>query len=232
VSHAALVTCLLCGITLAALIEQISLFRFDLGSLPMLGVALGAIVLGGFFARRSGACPNDPMVRSSHQRITRPPTPERFNARRFRSIVSASKEPTMKTSRCLLACALLVAAGASYAEIFRCQSREGVTYQEVPCPAKAIADTVNIAAGSYPDYVAARDRLAARESAMDARLLRRLEIESAERIARDNRAAMEAQAERDRIAQQAAQASPLYIVPFAMRAPRHPPRRAWPASIR
>jgi hypothetical protein len=136
----------------------------------------------------------------------------------------------MKTSRCLLACAILVAAGASQAEIFRCQSRDGVTYQQVPCPAEAIADTVNIAA-SYPDHMAERDRLAAREAAMDARLLRRLEIESAERIARDNRAAMEAQAERDRIAQQAVQAAPLYIVPFAMRAPRQP-RRAWPAGVR
>jgi ribosomal protein S27E len=46
-SHAALVTCLLCGITLAALIEQISLFKLDLNSLSLLGVALGAIVLGG-----------------------------------------------------------------------------------------------------------------------------------------------------------------------------------------
>jgi hypothetical protein len=132
----------------------------------------------------------------------------------------------MKTSRCLLACAILVAAGTSQAEIFRCQSRDGVTYQQVPCPAEAIADTVNIAA-SYPDYMAERDRLAAREAAMDARLLRRLEIESAERIARDNRAAMEAQAERER-----AESTPTYIAAWPMRAPRHPPRRAWPAGIR
>ncbi len=46
-SHAALVTCLLCGITLAALIEQISLIRLDMASLSLLGVALGAIALGG-----------------------------------------------------------------------------------------------------------------------------------------------------------------------------------------
>lgn len=52
VSHAALVTCLLCGITLAALIEQISLFKFDLDSLSMVGVALGAIVLGGLSWRQ------------------------------------------------------------------------------------------------------------------------------------------------------------------------------------
>lgn len=47
-SHAALVSCLVCGIVLAALIEEISLFRFDTSSLTGVAVALGAIVLGGF----------------------------------------------------------------------------------------------------------------------------------------------------------------------------------------
>lgn len=47
-SHAALVSCLVCGIVLAALIEQISLFKFDMNSLSLLGVAFGAIALGGF----------------------------------------------------------------------------------------------------------------------------------------------------------------------------------------
>jgi hypothetical protein len=134
------------------------------------------------------------------------------------------------TTRILALAVLAAAAGTSSAEIFRCQSREGTTYQQVPCPEEAIADTINIAA-SYPDYMAERDRLAQREAAMDARLLRRLQIESAERIARDNRAALEAQAERDRLAQLAAQAGPAYIVPFAMRAPRHP-RHAWSAGVR
>lgn len=46
-SHAALVTCLLCGITLAALIEQITLIKLDMASLSLMGVAFGAIVLGG-----------------------------------------------------------------------------------------------------------------------------------------------------------------------------------------
>lgn len=46
-SHAALVTCLLCGLTLAALIEQITLLRMDLKSLSLVGVAFAAIVLGG-----------------------------------------------------------------------------------------------------------------------------------------------------------------------------------------
>ena len=44
--HAALVTCLLCGLTLAALIEEISLAKLDSRALSLLGVALGAIVLG------------------------------------------------------------------------------------------------------------------------------------------------------------------------------------------
>jgi hypothetical protein len=136
----------------------------------------------------------------------------------------------MKPSTRILAFAVLAAAaGASSAEIFRCQSREGTTYQQVPCPEEAIADTINIAA-SYPDYMAERDRLAQREAAMDARLLRRLEIESAERIARDERVAREkeAQAERDR--QQ--QSTPTYVAGFPMRAPRHPPHRAWSAGVR
>jgi hypothetical protein len=127
--------------------------------------------------------------------------------------------------------ALALAAGTSFAaDVFRCQTRTGITYQQLPCPDEAITDTVNIAS-TYPDYMAERDRLAQREAAMDARLLRRLEIDSAERIARDNRAAMEAQAERDRIAQQAAQGGPLYIVPFGTRVP-HRPVRPWSAGIR
>jgi ribosomal protein S27E len=45
-SHAALVTCLLCGLTLAALVESISLIKFDWSSLSLLGVAFASIVVG------------------------------------------------------------------------------------------------------------------------------------------------------------------------------------------
>jgi ribosomal protein S27E len=50
-SHAALVTCLLCGITLAALVEEVSIAKLDSHSLTLLGVAFAAIVIGGFSFR-------------------------------------------------------------------------------------------------------------------------------------------------------------------------------------
>jgi hypothetical protein len=136
----------------------------------------------------------------------------------------------MKTTHALTAAAFLfLAAGTSAAEIFRCTARDNrVTYQQEPCPEAALGGVVSIPA-SYPDYSAERDRLMQREAAMDARLLKRLEIEAAERIARDERAARElaAKAERER-----AESTPAYIVAWPARAPRHPPRRAWPAGIR
>src|SRR5205809_4396108 len=51
-SHAALVTCLLCGITLAALIEEVNLVKLEWRTAVLLGVAFGAIVLGVFSWRR------------------------------------------------------------------------------------------------------------------------------------------------------------------------------------
>ena len=123
-------------------------------------------------------------------------------------------------------------AGAASAEIYRCQSRQGVTYQQTPCPDEAIAERVAIPT-TYPDYLAERDRLAAREAAMDARLLRRLEIESAERIARDDRIAREKEAQAAlAIAQAQAQASPVYIVGRPLRPMRHPPQRPFPLGVR
>lgn len=134
----------------------------------------------------------------------------------------------MKTPHTLLATAVLfLAAGSSAAGIFRCEAANGgVTYQQDPCPTAASGGAVNIPT-SYPDHTDARDRLFAREAAADARLLKRLEIEAAERIARDDRIAREreAQAERERI-----QNTPTYVVAWPMRAPRHPPRRAWPVA--
>jgi hypothetical protein len=127
-----------------------------------------------------------------------------------------------------LAC---IAGGAS-ADIYRCQSRQGTTYQEIPCPAEAIAEHVGIPT-TYPDYVPERDRLAAREAAMDARLLKRLEIDSAERIARDNRIAREKEAQAAlAIAQAQSQDSPVYIVGGPLQAMRHAPRRPLPVGVR
>jgi hypothetical protein len=133
-------------------------------------------------------------------------------------------------NRPMLAALLLMAAGTCSAEIFRCTSREGgVTYQQDPCGAASEGGAVHIAT-SYPDYSYERERLASREAALDARLLKRLEIEASERIARDNRVAREkeAQAARD-LAE--ADASPVYIVGRVPRAPRHPTHHALPLGV-
>lgn len=45
-SHLALVTCLLCGLTLAVLVEEVSLLKFDSRSLSLVGVAFAAVVIG------------------------------------------------------------------------------------------------------------------------------------------------------------------------------------------
>jgi hypothetical protein len=134
-----------------------------------------------------------------------------------------------KFHRLLASILALLAASTASAEIFRCQSREGTTYQQIPCPDGAIADTVGIPV-SYPDYTAERERLAAREAAMDARLLRRLEIESAERIARDNRIAREKEAQAVlALAQAQSQDSPVYAFGRPLRPMRHSAR---PAAVR
>ena len=128
---------------------------------------------------------------------------------------------------------LLLAANANAsAEIFRCTAPGGsVTYQQVPCPTAASGGAVDIPS-SFPAVNALeRERLFERESALDARLLKRAEIDAAERIAREDRLARErelqAQVERDR-----AQNIPVYVVGPLLRMQRHTPRRPWPIAIR
>jgi len=137
------------------------------------------------------------------------------------------------TKRCILAAALALAAGASSAEIFRCTARGGaVTYQEVACDAQSAGGVVNIPS-SYPDNTYERERLAQREAALDARLMRRLEIEAAERIARDDRISRErqAQAARDLAQGQSQEGVPLFFVGRPLLASRHP-HRFVPAGMR
>jgi hypothetical protein len=131
-------------------------------------------------------------------------------------------------NRPMLAALLILAAGTSSAEIFRCTARDGgVTYQQDPCAASSNGGPVNIPT-SYPDHAAERDRLALREAALDARLLKRLEIEAAERIARDDRIAREkAQAQ----AQAQAEDTVFYGIGRPLRVPRHLPRRPMPAGV-
>ena len=94
-------------------------------------------------------------------------------------------------NRTLAALALVSLACGAQAGIYRCASAGTVTYQEIPCPESATATTVDIPS-QFPEINRAeRERLLAREAALDARLLKRAEIEAAERMARDDRSARE-----------------------------------------
>jgi hypothetical protein len=128
----------------------------------------------------------------------------------------------------VLSSAVLFALPAA-AQIYRCEAPGGaVTYQQQACEAGESGGAVPIPT-QYPDYREARARLAAREAALDARLLKRLEIESAERIARDERVARERElaAERERAAAAGGAGTPVFVGvpfrfhPFARRVPPH-----------
>ena len=134
-------------------------------------------------------------------------------------------------NRPMLAALLLLATGLCSAEIFRCTARDGgVTYQQDPCAASSNGGAVNIPT-SYPDYSYERERLALREAALDARLLKRLEIEANERIARDDRIAREKEARAALEHAQAQQAYPVYGFARPLQASHRPPRRALPAGV-
>jgi hypothetical protein len=118
----------------------------------------------------------------------------------------------------LLALSLIAAYPAAAVPIFRCTDAFGgsVSYQEAPC-ATAAGGATTIPT-QFPDYAGPRDRLAAREAAVDARLLERMRIESAERIARDERMARQAQLEAERERSQATDAwVPVYGGPVYAR---------------
>ena len=91
---------------------------------------------------------------------------------------------------------LLGAAGAAAAApIYRSDSPQGTSYQEFPCEARDLGGATSLPT-SFPAWnKEERDRILAREAALDERLLRRAAIDSAERIARDDRIAREKEAE-------------------------------------
>ena len=119
--------------------------------------------------------------------------------------------------RYFFALSLIAALPAASAPIYRCTDAFGgnVAYQAEPCTTAAGEATA--IPTQFPDHVAPRDRLAAREAAVDARLLERLRLESAERIARDERAARQAQLEAER---ERAQPSDVWVPVYL--APAHP----------
>lgn len=130
---------------------------------------------------------------------------------------------TRSIATLLAAAAALCATGAS-AAIFRCKDAAGgVTYQEIPC-AHADERATDIPT-VFPEVNSAeRDRLLRREAELDARMLRRAEIDAQVQIAREERLAREREAELQR---QAANDTPLYIVPVSYRnAMRNAHRRA------
>ena len=118
----------------------------------------------------------------------------------------------MTFQRAILATLPLWLALPAAAQVYRCVVPGGsVTYQQQPCEAAAEGGAVAIPA-SFPDHTEPRARLAAREAASDARRMHRLEIEAAERIARDHRIAREAEleAERERARAREAEGYPVY----------------------
>jgi hypothetical protein len=99
----------------------------------------------------------------------------------------------------LVAFAFTIAATGSLAEgpVYRCANAGSVSFQQVPCPTASEERAYELP--SYPPVnMLERDRLLAREAALDARLVRRAEIDAQERIAREARWARQAEAEAER----------------------------------
>lgn len=124
--------------------------------------------------------------------------------------------------------ALIVAvagAGADDAaarDILRCvDGRGGVTYQEVACPNQTTTERSGIPTEFPEPNLLERDRLFAREAALDRRLERRRDREVQEAQMREARA--ERNAERDRLAAliAAQQSQPQYVIVFPMVGSRH-----------
>ena len=98
-----------------------------------------------------------------------------------------------------------------------------MTYQETPCP-DGVGRTMDHIPSEYPaPNQAERNRIMAREAALDARMVERERIESAERIARNELAVREkeAQAQREAAAAAASQSyAPVYGYWGGYRPPR------------
>lgn len=97
----------------------------------------------------------------------------------------------------LLAVGLLaISLHAGAAGIYRCTSPSGgVTYQETACDGAQSGGPANIPT-SFPEVnTAERERVLRQVALLEERELRRYEIDSRERIARDDRAAREREAE-------------------------------------
>jgi hypothetical protein len=140
----------------------------------------------------------------------------------------------MKSPAVLL---LAMIALPAQAEIFRCTAAGGaITYQEIPCGGADKSRTMDIPA-VYPEVNnAERSRLLQREAALEARMLERERIESAERIARSELAVRERELQAARDAAAAAQGYsavyggfwPIYRQPYVRHFGAYPVRTLGP----
>jgi hypothetical protein len=99
---------------------------------------------------------------------------------------------------------------AGAASVYRCATASGVVYQEIPCDAGASERSWN--ADFPPANAAERERTLQREAALDARMLKRAELETSERMAREARWAREADLEAERQRSKAAEGFAYYPV--------------------
>lgn len=119
--------------------------------------------------------------------------------------------PTNATRIGGLICCL--AATAAPGEIVRCAGPDGrISYQETPCPESTVEKRVGIPTEYPAPNIAERDRIFAREAALDRRLEARRDRELQEAMAREARAAQEAELQA-RLALLAAQ-QPQYVVAY------------------
>jgi hypothetical protein len=113
---------------------------------------------------------------------------------------------------------------AAGGEIVRCAAPDGrVTYQEVPCSEASRESRVGIRSEYPPPNQAERDRLLAREAALDRRLEAerdRWQQDAALRAAREER-----ELERARIAALEAQVQQQYVLAYPYWRPHASPRR-------
>jgi hypothetical protein len=123
----------------------------------------------------------------------------------------------------LLLLVLVSVASLAQAQIYRCTGAKGaITYQEIPCGAAEQGRTMDIPSVFPEANAAERNRLLQREAALDARLLERARIESAERIAQSELATREREAKAMREAAELAAQQAAYPAYFAGRVYRGP----------
>jgi len=127
-------------------------------------------------------------------------------------------------NRVCLAAILALASVQAGAQIYRCKDAAGaVTYQEVACAGTEQGGTTRIPSVFPEVNTSERNRLLQREAALDARLLERARIESAERIAQSELATREKEAKAMREAAELAAQLPVYpayVIGPAYRGPR------------